>query len=210
MPDAEDEPHDGISAGARDGAAPSGTLVLVVGPSGAGKDTLIDAARAHFRDHGGMVFCERIITRAEQTGERHIATTEAEFAAMRDAGAFLLAWEAHGLLYGIPADVAHALREGKTVVANVSRTVIGEARGIWTRTQVIQVTARSDVRLERLRARKREPAEAVAGRLARGEGLPVPAADWVHECDNSGDLAEAVARFNAILAGAAGGLHRSE
>jgi ribose 1,5-bisphosphokinase len=210
LPDAENGPHDKTSPGACNDAALPGTLVLVVGPSGAGKDTLIDAARAHFRGHGGMVFCERIITRAEQTSERHLATTEAEFAAMRDAGAFLLAWEAHGLHYGIAADVVHALREGKTVVANVSRTVIGEARRIWPYTQVIQVTARSDVRLERLRARKREPAEAVAGRLARGEGIPVPAADWVHECDNSGDLAEAVARFNAILASAAGGLHRSE
>lgn len=184
-----------------DMAETEGTLVLVVGPSGAGKDTLIAAARAHFAGSDGVLFCQRFITRTDKTGEDHLPVTEEQFAALAGEGGFFLAWRAHGLSYGIGAEVQQQLRSGSTVVANVSRAVIDEARSRWPRTHVIQVTASTEVLRVRLAARGRETAEAIDSRLKRAAELMLPVADWVSDVDNSADLASAAAAFNGVIAG---------
>ena len=98
-------------------------LVLVVGPSGAGKDTLLDAARRKLAGDTRFRFVRRVITRpANAGGEDHDPVTEAEFATRH----FALQWQAHGLRYGIPADIADDLASGRVVIANVSRAVIAE------------------------------------------------------------------------------------
>ncbi len=69
-------------------------LVLVVGPSGAGKDSLLQTAREAFRCDPRIGFARRVITRpADPDGENHEPVSEAEFTA-RD---FALSWSAHGL-----------------------------------------------------------------------------------------------------------------
>ena len=109
-------------------------LVLVVGPSGAGKDTLLEAARQVLADDPRFRFVRRVITRpADAGGEAHEAVTEAEFAARK----FALQWQAHGMRYGIPAD---AIDGAAVAVANVSRTVVAEAARQF-RVRVIEVTA---------------------------------------------------------------------
>lgn len=143
-------------------------LVLVVGPSGAGKDTLLNAARQALADDARFRFVRRVITRpAEAGGEDHEPVSDAAFAA-RD---FALSWQAHGLRYGIPADVADDLARGVVVVANVSRSVIAEAASRFP-VRVIEVTAPADVLAARLAARGRETAADVAGRLARRVAMP--------------------------------------
>ena len=137
------------------GAIGPGRLVLVVGPSGAGKDTLLEAARAAFRDDARIRFARRVITRvADPDGEDHEPVTETEF----DARAFALSWSAHGLRYGIPAE---AVRNEAVLVANVSRGVIAEAARRFP-VRVIEVTARPEILAARLAARGREGAEDVA------------------------------------------------
>ena len=106
-----------------------GTLVLVVGPSGVGKDSIIAGAAARLRDDPRVVFARRLITRpADAGGEDHIAVSPAEFAAQREAGGLLLHWNAHGLDYGLPQTLETMRDEGKVVVANVSRTIVADAR----------------------------------------------------------------------------------
>ncbi len=178
----------------------AGTLVLVVGASGAGKDTLIEAARRRFRDDPRLVFPQRVITRGGQTGEAHVGVDEAEFARLEADGALFLAWRAHGNAYGIPITARRALEAGHTVVVNVSRTVIARARALWPRTRVIHVTIDPRILKDRLLARRREAGDAVAKRLARAGAIPVPDAPWVDEVDNSGDPAAAAARFTALIA----------
>lgn len=177
-------------------------LILVVGPSGAGKDTLMDAARAGLADEGRVRFVRREITRpAGAGGEDHLAVDEAEFTARAAAGGYALWWRAHGLGYGIPADIAEDLRAGRVVVANVSRAVLQDAAARFA-TRVLEITAPPEVLAARLAARGRESAADIAGRIARA--VPLPAGLDVVRVVND-DTPEAGARaVLAVLRGALG------
>ena len=142
-------------------------LILVVGPSGAGKDTLLDGAREAMADQP-VRFVRRTITRPEDAGgEGHESVTEEAFLHRQNAGGFALSWQAHGLRYGIPADISLDLANGGTVVANVSRAVLAEAAARFP-VAVIEVTAPPALLAARLAARGREDAADVARRLSRG------------------------------------------
>lgn len=176
-------------------------LVPVVGPSGAGKDTLLAAARARLLRDRRFVFARRCITRpAEAGGEDHLPMTREAFAAQRDRGGFALWWEAHGLLYGIPADMVGHLAAGRVVVANLSRTALREAAGRWP-VRVLLITAPSAVLARRLAERGRESAEDVAARLSRAATLPQGLE--VETVENDGAVEEGVARLLAALSRAA-------
>ncbi|MGI9383615.1 MAG: phosphonate metabolism protein/1,5-bisphosphokinase (PRPP-forming) PhnN [Methyloligellaceae bacterium] len=188
----------------KDESDATGTLVLVVGASGVGKDTLIDAARRHFSADGHLVFPKRVITRAHQADEPHIAVSEEEFGRLEADGALFLSWQAHDTSYGIPIRARRDLEAGRTVIVNVSRTAIEPARKLWSSTQVIHVTVGPDILKDRLLARRRESQRAVERRLRRADAIAVPQEPWVDEVDNSGDIASAVARFTALIAGYGG------
>lgn len=179
----------------------SGTLILVVGPSGAGKDSLIDASRRHFELDNRIRFPRRWITRQEDAGgERHIAVSEDGFDRLRERGAFALSWRAHGLGYGIPVEILADLDAGRAVLANVSRSVIGEARRRFPRLKICHVTASRDALARRLASRGRETVSETQGRLARATAVPVEGDD-VTEIVNDGALDEAVERFVGLLQG---------
>lgn len=168
-------------------------LVLVVGPSGAGKDTLLDAARTALVGDPGVRFVRRVITRpAGAGGEDHEPASEAEFATRN----FALQWQAHGLRYGIPADVGDDLGRGVTVVANVSRGVITDASRRFL-VRVIEVTAPPEVLAARLAARGRERQDDIAARLTRSVILP-PGIE-VATVLNDGTVQQGVQRFLQAL-----------
>jgi ribose 1,5-bisphosphokinase len=147
--------------------APAGGLVLVVGPSGAGKDTLIALARARLGDAPAFVFPRRLVTRPPSAHEDNDAVTEADFAACEAAGGFALSWRAHGLGYALPGSLAAALDAGRVAVCNVSRRVVEAARGRFPRVAVVAVTAPPAVLAARLAARGRAEDGDLGARLAR-------------------------------------------
>ena len=176
-----------------------GALVLVVGPSGAGKDTLIAAARATLDGDASFVFPRRVVTRhAVAALEDHDTLGPDDFAAARDAGAFALDWQAHGLSYGIPASICDDMAAGRVVIVNTSRAVVTEAMRRFPACRVVVVTARTEVRAARLAGRGRETAADVAQRLER-EGAPVPAGIDPVVIDNSGSLPAGIAAFVGAL-----------
>jgi phosphonate metabolism protein PhnN/1,5-bisphosphokinase (PRPP-forming) len=176
-----------------------GTMVLVVGPSGAGKDSLIEGARRAFSGAAEIVFPRREITRPDDAqGEDHVAVTESQFHARRELGGYLLSWGAHGLWYGVPIEVTEPLREGRAVVVNASRAVIDEARTRFPHLKVVSVNVDDDTLRARLGARGRETPEQVARRLERARAFRVEGPDVV-SFPNDGDLDDAINRFVGVL-----------
>jgi ribose 1,5-bisphosphokinase len=144
-----------------------GTLVVVVGPSGAGKDTLIGLARAQCTDDPRIIFPRRIVTRETSSAEDHDSVSPAQFEAAKAGGAFAFFWEAHGLKYALPAAIDADLKTGRTVICNVSRAVIGELRARYAKVVVVLLTAPKEVLLARLAKRGREDDRDMAQRLER-------------------------------------------
>lgn len=172
----------------------SGQMVLVVGPSGAGKDTLINAARAALAGDERIVFVRRLVTR-DAVDELEDAIAPAQFDLRKRCGGFALDWDAHGCRYGLPAAVIDAaMMVGRVVVANVSRTVVAQATEKYGHCHVLMVTAVPAVRAERLAQRGRETGEEIAARLER-EGTPLPTGIFPAIIDNSGSLEDGVRRF---------------
>jgi thymidine phosphorylase len=145
-----------------------GTFFLVVGPSGAGKDSLIDGARALLEPTGRYVFARRVVTRpAGSPGEDHEAATDEAFDAREAKGDFLITWGAHGLRYGLPAELKRLVEAGRNVVANGSRATIAALAARLPRFVVVEVTAPPEVLAARIAGRGRESGEAIEKRLSR-------------------------------------------
>lgn len=179
-----------------------GVFVAVAGPSGAGKDTLIDLARRHFEAHDDAVtFVRRLVTRpVDEASEDHDTLSLATFEQWRSEGRFSCAWQANGLGYALPARVDDIVRSGRVAVANVSRGAICELRRRYRNFLAVIVTAPDDVLADRLAARGRETREEILARLARnqGYGLEFKAGD-TFIIDNSGTAGQGGDRLIAAI-----------
>jgi ribose 1,5-bisphosphokinase len=175
-------------------------LVLVVGPSGVGKDALISYCRSRLAGVDIVVFPRRTITRAAgDDSEDHDTVSEGEFQRRAEAGGFALSWRAHGLGYGVPASIRSDLEAGRTVVVNVSRSIVDEARQRFQPLTVVAVTASPEILAMRLRGRGRETGEDIGRRLERAHAIDVDGPDVIR-LDNSGALEVAGEMILGLLA----------
>ena len=186
--------------------APGALLVIISGPSGVGKDTIIDALRArpHDPEYHYVVTCT---TRAPRPGEvdgvsYHFVSTE-RFHAMRDAGELLEANEVHGHWYGTPRrEVAGALAAGHDVIlkidvqgAQVVKERVSDALLIFV------VPPSLEALFQRLKARATESADELETRqrnaaleLARQDDY-----DYV-VVNETGQVKRTAARIDEIIA----------
>ena len=191
------------SASSSSSSAPSGQIgpgrvVLVVGPSGAGKDTILNEVRARLAGDPRFSFPRRIVTRAANAAEDHDTVSATAFDAQLESGAFALYWQAHGLSYGIPSTIDEAVRRGASVVFNASRSVVPAVRVRYRSAAVVLIDAPLEVRAERLATRNREQARDVAARLERvAAGFTANDSDLV--IDNTGTPADAADALIAWL-----------
>jgi ribose 1,5-bisphosphokinase len=146
-----------------------GRLVLVVGPSGAGKDTLIAGARAACQEDATVVFPRRVVTRPASNFEDNDFVSKSAFEQAAVKGAFAFWWSAHGHDYGIPRAIDVDIESGRTVVCNVSRTVVEAVRKRYAHVMTILVTAPKNILAERLAARDRASDGRILERLARSD-----------------------------------------
>jgi len=178
-------------------ARPRGGWIIVCGPSGAGKDSLLQWVTERLpRDAagGGLVLAQRVITRPVHDSSPHAECTDEEFDALLGADGLALHWAAHGVRYGVPARYRKATHAGAWVIVNGSRAharALQAAGDLGADLRVVLVTAPPSVLAQRLARRGREDAERVQARLARNvrqdeAGLR---ADWV--VVNDGELADA-------------------
>ncbi|SDU86690.1 phosphonate metabolism protein/1,5-bisphosphokinase (PRPP-forming) PhnN [Pseudomonas mucidolens] len=180
----------------------TGRLIYLIGPSGSGKDSLLDAARARLAARGCRIV-QRVITRSVQAlGEAAQGVSPAQFAALQACGAFALCWQANGLSYGIPREIDDWLAVGEDVLVNGSRGHLAQARLRYPTLQVVLLTVDAGVLRQRLLARGRESPSEIEARLARNAqfGERLMATAGVHLLDNSGPLEHTVERLLAALA----------
>ena len=144
-----------------------GRLILVVGPSGAGKDTLLGLAKFACAEDKDVVFPRRVVTREASAFEDNAQLSPEGFREALARGDFAMHWEAHGHSYGLPRAIDDDLRAGRSVVVNVSRTVIDAARRAYANVTVIAITAPPDVLAERLKMRARGSDGRVEPRMNR-------------------------------------------
>jgi ribose 1,5-bisphosphokinase len=174
-----------------------GRLVLVVGPSGAGKDTLINLARTASALDTGIVFPRRVVTRAASYAEDNVQVSPDAFAQAAARGDLAMHWEAHGHCYGLPRGIEDDIRAGRTVVINVSRTVIDESRRAYAEVLVVLVTAPADVLAARLATRSRDSDGPIEQRLRRAVDDAAPDATIVNvgeASDHARSLMEIIKR----------------
>jgi len=180
---------------------PGRRLILVVGASGVGKDSLLDGARRALAGRDDIVFPRRIITRPPGLGgEDYIAVSEAEFLELQRQSRFALHWSAHGLHYGISRDIDEDLRQERKVVVNASRAILDAARRQYHALRIVHVTAAPAVIAARLRQRGRETEAEIAARLQRAVPADLSNGDDVVVCENDGPLSEGLARFLQLIA----------
>jgi ribose 1,5-bisphosphokinase len=145
----------------------TGTLLVVVGPSGAGKDTILTMAQQRLQDEPQVVFAQRFITRPTDVTEDSISITEREFGALEAEGGFFLSWRANGLGYALPAGIVDDLKAGRIIIANVSRGIVDEARRKHPSTLAVEITAAPETLVARLARRGREASDDQRQRLLR-------------------------------------------
>jgi ribose 1,5-bisphosphokinase len=139
----------------------------VVGPSGAGKDTLLRLAKAACAEDCNIVFARRVITRESSPSEDNEEVSRDAFRQALARGEYAMHWEAHGHCYALPRAIDDELRAGRTVIANVSRTVIGAMRRAYADVAVVSITAPQQVLAERLAMRQRNSDGKIEQRLDR-------------------------------------------
>jgi ribose 1,5-bisphosphokinase len=153
--------------GQRPAAIGPGRLVLVVGPSGAGKDTLIGLAQAACADDENIVFPRRVVTREASASEDNEPISPDAFGQACARGDFAMSWEAHGHGYGLPRSIDDDVRAGRTLVINVSRGVVDTMRSSYADVTVVSITAPPGILAERLAGRARSSDGPLSDRLGR-------------------------------------------
>ena len=172
-----------------------------MGPSGAGKDSVLRYAMARFAGDDHFAFPRRCVTRPmDAATEDHDSLDERAFNELAGQGAFALRWEAHGHKYGVRSAINTDLEAGRIVVVNVSRTIISEAARQYQNAVVAEIAADLRVRAARLAARGREAGDDI---LLRTQRQVVDSAHSLQTCviKNDGDISDAGEEFCKLLAG---------
>ena len=155
---------DDVSAGSTSNAAIMPMLVIISGPSGVGKDTIIEALqrRGHQPEYHYVVTCTtRAPRHSEVPGISYNFLTVPEFVALRDAGELLEANEVHGNWYGTPkAGVREALARGQHAILKIDvqgAQVVKE--GVTDALLIFVVPPSLETLFQHLKARQTETAD---------------------------------------------------
>jgi ribose 1,5-bisphosphokinase len=150
----------------------SGRLIYLIGPSGAGKDTVLRWLARHQPQPAQLRIARRTITRAaDDPAETHEAVTPEEFVALLRAGAFALHWEANGLRYAIRREELLPLADGLSVVVNGSRAQLQQTRRLYPDLFAVHLSTPPELLRQRLLARGRETSDMIDTRLTRNAQL---------------------------------------
>lgn len=177
-----------------------GRLFYVIGPSGSGKDSLMNYAREKLVTHRRIVFAHRYITRPpELAGENHIYFNKTEFVAKEQQGFFAMQWNSHGWYYGIGKEINLWQAQGFDVVINGSREYLDIALAKEPGIRIVLIKTATPVLRERLKKRQRESAAEIELRLKRADLFNRIDHPNVMVLSNDGALDKAGEAFCALL-----------
>jgi guanylate kinase len=180
---------------------PGGFLLVLSGPSGAGKGTLVERL---VKLRPECVFSISATTRPKRVGEvdgvQYEFVTREEFERRRSAGLFLEWAEVHGQLYATPSRfVDEGVKAGRVVVLDVD--VQGGASVRRARPGAVSVfiyPPSIDALRQRLLTRNTDSAEVVERRLRNAPGELAQYREYEYLVMND-DLEQAVSRLVAIV-----------
>ena len=169
-----------------------GTLVLVVGNSGSGKDSIISGVAKKFPSNLKEIhLTQRYITRPSSETEDNISITPKIFKEMSLQKKFALEWHIYDLDYGVPIDIDNWLKKGHPVIVNVSRTIVKKARSTYRNILVVFIKVPFEITFQRIKERGRESGKLLQERIQRAkDNQTFPDADFI--VDNSGELEIAI------------------
>ncbi|MBY9016758.1 MAG: phosphonate metabolism protein/1,5-bisphosphokinase (PRPP-forming) PhnN [Candidatus Lokiarchaeota archaeon] len=176
-----------------------GLLILVIGNSGSGKDSIISEVVKRFPSNLKEIhLTQRYITRASSEKEKSIAISPKIFKEMSLHNKFTLEWHIYDLDYGVPIDIDDWLKKGDPVIVNVSRTVVKKARSIYRNILVVFIKVPFEITFQRIKERARESGKQLQERIQRAkDNQTFPDADFI--VDNSGELESAIDQFLSYL-----------
>ncbi|MBF8178058.1 MAG: phosphonate metabolism protein/1,5-bisphosphokinase (PRPP-forming) PhnN [Burkholderiaceae bacterium] len=166
----------------------SGRIFFCVGPSGVGKDSLLNWVREQCANDEQLVFAQRTITRATQGNEEHEAVDTPTFWRLAASGQFAMVWQANDLCYGVRRGIEADLKAGRDVVINGSRAYVPQLLQAFPDAIVVWIEANENILRERLEARQREEGPALLKRLKRAKEFVPSTQGQVIRLDNSGPL----------------------
>jgi ribose 1,5-bisphosphokinase len=150
-------------------------LIYTMGPSGAGKDSLLAWLKTKLHPQAPIHFARRTIDRpAQPGGELHESVDASTFQHLRDQGTFSMHWAANGLQYGVRHTELDGLRRDQWVMVNGSRAYLPHALLQFPGLTVLHITARAEVLRSRLLARQRENSAMVESRVQRAIAYETP------------------------------------
>lgn len=166
-------------------------IILIVGPSGVGKDTLLRHAKEKLGKK--FNFVKRYITRKPDTSEENYYIDEYAFEILKHKSYFASSWGAHDNYYGI---AKRFITLGVNVIS-ISRSKIKDFEKQYDKVYTINVTIPKKELRQRLLLRGRETEAQIEKRLARSYDK-VKAKNLI-EFDNSTSLVESKKRFKKLL-----------
>ncbi|MEO0854682.1 MAG: guanylate kinase [Cyanobacteria bacterium J06648_11] len=182
----------------------SGRLVVVTGPSGVGKGTLLAQLRER---HPGLGYSTSATTRSPRDGEVHgqhyFFLSREAFLQMRDAGELLEWAEYAGNFYGTPLQpVRDTIRQGEDIILEIELVGARQVDRAWPDALKIFIQPPSLAELERrIRDRAQDDEASIQKRLAQAEVEMAAAAEFDRVVTND-TLESALAELEAILFGA--------
>ncbi|MES2830603.1 MAG: phosphonate metabolism protein/1,5-bisphosphokinase (PRPP-forming) PhnN [Pseudomonadota bacterium] len=180
-------------------ATKPGRLFYLVGPSGVGKDSLLQWLQQHLGENTRTVFARRAITRQPHPSELHEQIDTDTFWEQVCHGEFSMFWQANGACYGVRREIEADMRAGRDVIVNGSRAYSPCVRQAFPEARIIWLTADPETISQRLISRQRETGAALVDRVARAAQYVPPIDESVIAIDNSGALEVAGARLLALL-----------
>ncbi len=183
-------------------AEPRPLIVVLHGPSGVGKDSVIAELRERTGIHRATSSNSRPMREGERQGVDYHFLTAEEFRRKIAAGDFIEHARVYGDFKGLERrEVLQPLAEGKDVLIRTDLQGARTLRGLLRGAVFVLLRAESREALrERLTARESESPESLARRLAEvdAELADAPNNDYVVE-NREGALDEAVEEFVGII-----------